>query len=298
MKLCLGTVQFGLDYGIKGQKRPEIGDSVRILDYATQNGVTGLDTASTYGSAEEIVGKFLRKKTIARDKLFIVSKLAPNALKKTQAKDYYKTIKDNLTTTLYRLGLAYLDSYILHNSKSVFDDEIMEALYRFQKEGYARKTGVSIYEVAEAKKCIERQNAEFMQLPYSILDQRMLNEDIFEMAASANTQIHSRSVFVQGLILMNEKEVPAFLRKAKPMLKKFDKLCQQHNISRAQVAVQFVKQQQAISHLVFGVDNLEQLKKFIITFNTNISKETIDKIANEFENIDSSVVMPSLWKKN
>ena len=63
MKLCLGTVQFGLDYGIRGQKKPSVEDAIKILDYATQNGIDNIDTALAYGNAEEVVGEFLKRKT-------------------------------------------------------------------------------------------------------------------------------------------------------------------------------------------------------------------------------------------
>ena len=66
MKLCIGTVQFGMDYGIKGQKKPTLEDSVAMLDYATQNGIYAIDTAEAYGVAENIVGEFLKRHTISR----------------------------------------------------------------------------------------------------------------------------------------------------------------------------------------------------------------------------------------
>ena len=65
MELCLGTVQFGLDYGIIGQKKPPLEYAVNCLDYATQNGIAAIDTAAAYGNAEEVVGAFLKKKTVA-----------------------------------------------------------------------------------------------------------------------------------------------------------------------------------------------------------------------------------------
>ena len=78
MELCLGTVQFGMDYGIKGQKQPSVERAVEMLEYATHNGITTIDTANAYGTAEDVVGVFLSKKTVSRDKLFIISKFRPN----------------------------------------------------------------------------------------------------------------------------------------------------------------------------------------------------------------------------
>ena len=138
-----------------------------------------------------------------------------------------------------------------------------------------------------------------MQLPYSIFDQRMKNNGVFDLSdANGNTtQIHSRSAFIQGLILMQENQVPDFLVKAKPIVKLIDKLCKKYNISRIALAMNYVKQEKAISHLVFGVDNIEQLKENIDIFQTDISKKIVDDISREFRNIEADIVMPSLWKK-
>ena len=297
MELCLGTVQFGMDYGIKGQKQPSVEQAVEMLDYATQNGIYTIDTANAYGTAEDVVGSFLKKKTIARDKLFIISKFRPNLLDDVKSDEYYKVMRENLENTLSRLRTDYLDSYLLHSARYVFDDEIIETLNRMKQDGLVKRVGVSVYEPDEAKKCIQRPNVEFMQLPYSIFDQRMEKAGVFEAANDDNIQIHSRSAFIQGLILMDEDEVPTFLSKAKPIVRKIDILCQRHGISRISLAMNYVKQQSRISHLVFGVDNIEQLKENIHIYQEDISKDIIYDIAKEFRDIEADIVMPSLWKK-
>lgn len=299
MELCLGTVQFGMDYGIRGQKQPSVEQAVQMLDYATQNGINNIDTANAYGTAEDVVGEFLKKKTIPREDLYIISKFRPNLLDEADENQYYDIMKANLENTLSRLHTDYLDSYLLHSARYVWDDAIIDTLNRMKKEGYVKHVGVSVYETDEAKKCIERPNVDFMQLPYSIFDQRMKTDGVFELAKKAEypTQIHSRSAFIQGLILMKEDEVPDFLAKAKPIVRKIDELCGQYEISRIELALNYVKRQNSISHLVFGVDNLEQLKENIRLFEHTLSEQVIDEISKEFVDIDADIVMPSLWKK-
>lgn len=297
MELCLGTVQFGMNYGIAGQRKPPVADAIQMLDYATQNGIDNIDTANAYGIAEDVVGDFLKKKTVSREKLTIISKFKPNMLDDVEGSKYYGIIKDNLTNSLERLGVDYLDVYLLHSSRYVFDDEIIDALNQLKTEGYVGKVGVSVYEVDEAKKCIERPNVDFMQLPYSIFDQRMLKDGVFELAKQGTTQIHSRSAFIQGLILMSENMVPDFLKKAKPIIRKIDNVCAQYHMSRIALAMSYVKRQETISHLVFGVDNLEQLKQDIEMFHCTIPDEIIDSISTQFSHIETDIVMPSLWKR-
>lgn len=297
MELCLGTVQFGMDYGIRGQKKPYIDDTLKMLDYATQNGIRSIDTANAYGTSEDVIGKFISRHTIARDELFIVSKCCPNLLDDHSENCYYTIIKNNLSNSLSRLHIDYLDTYLLHSSRYVYNDMIVAALNRLKKEGYARKVGVSVYEPDEAKKCIEHPNIDFMQLPYSIFDQRMLQNGVFDLADGRNIQIHSRSAFIQGLILMEENEVPPFLYQAKPILRKIKCICQQYGISRIELAMGFVKCQDVISHIVFGVDNMEQLREDIAVFTHSVPKTMIDEISKEFTSLQTDIVMPSLWKK-
>lgn len=296
MDLCLGTVQFGMKYGISGQVQPTVEMAVDMLDYATQNGIDTIDTANAYGTAEDVVGRFIRKKTVPRDRLCIISKFRPNLLDDVSQKLYYDVMKNNLLESLKRLGVDYLDIYLLHSSRYVFNDEILEALYQLKKDGYANKVGVSVYEAEEARRCIEHPKVDFMQLPYSIFDQRMKNANVFELA-QGNVEIHSRSAFIQGLILMDEQRVPDFLSKARPIVRKIDGLCKIHNISRISLAMNFVKQETNISHLVFGVDNIDQLKENIKVFNENLSVDLLDSISKEFASLDADIVMPSLWKK-
>lgn len=299
MELCLGTVQFGMDYGISGQKQPSVEQAVEMLDYAVQNGINTIDTANAYGTAEDVVGAFLRRQTVPRESLWIISKFRPNLLDDVKENAYYAVMKENLTNTLERLGVDYLDTYLLHSARYVYNDAIIATLNRFKQEGYTRKVGVSVYEVDEAKKCIERDNVDFMQLPYSVFDQRMKAGGIFDLAKKQGntTQIHSRSAFIQGLILMEENQVPDFLSKARPIVRKISELCRKYEISRIALAMNYVKQEASISHLVFGVDNIEQLKEDIRIFQEDIDRNVIREISREFSDIEADIVMPSLWKR-
>lgn len=299
MELCLGTVQFGMDYGIRGQKQPSMQDAVKMLDYATQNGINNIDTANAYGTAEDVVGKFLQRKTVDRHKLFIISKFRPNLLDDVSDDSYYNIMKKNLENSLDRLHTDYLDCYLLHSARYVWNDTIIDVLNQLKTEGYVKNVGVSVYEPDEAKKCIERANIDFMQLPYSIFDQRMKTEGVFDIAEreKKKTDIHSRSAFIQGLILMEENEVPEYLSQARPIVKKIDDICTQCGISRISLAMNYVKQQNTISHLVFGVDNISQLRQNIEIFKNDLPADLISNIAQEFTNIEANIVMPSLWKR-
>ena len=296
MELCLGTVQFGMDYGIKGQKQPSVEDAIKMLDYATQNGIDNIDTAAAYGTAEDVVGEFLNKKTISREKLFISSKLNPHKLDKAKPEDYKKIIRQCLNNSLKRLNTEYINAYVFHTPEYSLNEPLLQALYEVKEEGKIIHCGVSVYYPNEAKACINSDFVDFIQLPSSIFDQRMRKEGVFDLALkNGKTQIHSRSAFIQGLILMTEDEIPNFLLGAKPIIRKIDTICLKYDISRIKLAMLYVKQFKAISHLVFGVDNIEQLKENINIFTEDFSSDILKEIGKEFENIEANIMMPSLW---
>lgn len=296
MNLRLGTVQFGMDYGINNQKKPSISDCVAMLDYATQNGVVNLDTAFAYGTAESVVGDFLKKKTISREKLNISSKLVPNIMDEIAPEDYEAKVLELIKGQLKTLGTDYLDVYLYHSARYIYNDALLSALQIVKKEGLAKKVGVSVYEPDEAKKGLANDKVDFMQFPYSIFDQRMLASGIFDLPLNG-TEIDTRSAFIQGLIIMGENDIPPFLAKAKPIVRKIDEVCAKYNVNRVALAMNFVKQQKSISSLVFGVDNMDQLKADINYFNKEIPGNIVNEIANEFTGIETDIVMPSLWKK-
>lgn len=297
MKLCLGTVQFGMDYGINGQKKPARDAAIDILDYAVNNGITTFDTANAYGDAEEVLGEFLKCKKIVRSELRLFSKLKPNILENKNESEWYSLIRDNLENSLQRLEIDYLDGYLLHTPRYVFNRRIVEILNGLKDEGIIKKIGVSIYYLDEAEKGLQDNMIDTIQIPYSIFDQRLEKGGFFNRREILNKEILSRSAFLQGLILMNEKDVPPFLTKSIPVIRKMNELCEKYQISKAVLALNYVKRQMGIDYLVFGVDNLEQLKEIISASTNKIDDELVSIISKEFNGLDSDIIIPSLWSR-
>lgn len=298
MKLCLGTVQFGMDYGIRGKKKPILSDSLGMLDYAIHHGIDTIDTASAYGEAEDVIGAYFAENQPVRQYVRLISKFRPNLLDDVPEKQYYSIMRSNLEESLRRLHTDYLDGYLLHSARYVYQNAIIEALVRLKSKGYVKAVGVSVYEPDEAKAGIMRDDLDFLQLPYSVLDQRMLHSGVFALAEEHRFSLHTRSAFIQGLVLMEPREVPPFLReRAAPILQTIDSVCKEAGLTRLQLAMGFVKRQAAVSHLVFGVRNLEQLREDIFVFQQDLSEDVLTELETRFSNISADIVMPSLWKK-
>lgn len=297
MELCLGTVQFGLDYGVFNTPKKEPEYCIKCLDYATQNGIYAIDTATAYGTAEEITGRFLAQKTIPRDKLYISTKHLPNILDDYEADDYIRIIRENIQKSLKTLHIDYVDAYYFHSSRYAFKPELLDAIKVMQQEGLAKKVGVSVYYPEEALACFESESIDCIQAPYSIFDHRMKEEGVFVKGQESGFNIDVRSAFIKGLIRLREDEVPEHLKKAKPILRKLDQLCEMTGFSRIDLAIGYIKREKEINHLVFGIRNIEQLQEDINAFNKDIPQEIFDTIDKEFSGIDADLVIPSLWVK-
>ena len=202
-----------------------------------------------------------------------------------------------LARSLKRLKTDYLDAYVCHVPTAVSNAAICEAMAKAKEAGLVRHVGFSIYETDEAKSCAANGVCDFMQIPFSVLDQRMATEGALSAAASKGMTVHARSAFVQGLALMEENEVPERLEAARPLLRRFGELCAAAGLSRRTLALAFVRRRREISHLVFGVDNLEQLKENIAAFEEPVPADTLDEAERIFHDVDSDLVMPNKWRK-
>ena len=294
MELCLGTAQFGMDYGIQSAGQPKLAEAIEMLETAVQNGVSAIDTAAAYGTAEEVVGEFIKKHGGIRDRVSLISKLSPTILNGVPQEQYAAVIRENLMQSLSKLNTDYLDGYLLHNAEHIYNEAIADALFQIKKDGLTRNVGVSVYTPDEAKKGMER-GFDILQIPYSVFDQRMDEYGVLDLAQSKGTDLHARSTFTQGLMLMDEADIPAHLEKARPVVRKLTEFCKNHNISRLHLALAFVARQKAVSHLVFGVDGRRQLLEIVCANRHTISDDVLVEAMREFSCLEESIIMPSKW---
>lgn len=297
MELRLGTVQFGMDYGIAGQRKPGLEEAIDCLACAVRNGVRAVDTAEAYGDAEWIVGEFLSRGFAAREELSISTKLLPNSLDGVAGADLEKTIALRLDESLARLRIGSVDAYLLHSSRYAFRADILEALQSVKEAGRALKVGVSVYDPEEAFACIESGLVDFIQAPFSVFDRRMKDSGVLDAALEAGVEFDTRSAFIQGLVTMEPAEVPPFLADAVPILERLDSVSRETGLTRVALAMGYVAREEAISALVFGVDSLCQLEEDIRAFAEPLPEEVAALMDDEFAGVPAEVVMPSLWKR-
>lgn len=260
MKLALGTVQFGLSYGISNVAgQTPYDEVVRILEVAEAGGVRLLDTAAAYGESEAVLGK-----SVASSQRFqIITKLPGLGPERTEA-EQLAAAGTCFERSLARLGCSSVYGLLLHRA----DDLLQkggEALYRFlsrlKEAGRVEKFGVSVYSPEQLERLLTRFPVDLVQVPLNVFDQRHLSQ--FDHLKRLGVEIHVRSAFLQGLLLMTPEEVPPSLSSAVPHLRRYREAIGAWGLTPLQAALAFVRQIESVDQIVVGVACAQQLREIL-----------------------------------
>lgn len=280
MKLGLGTVQFGCSYGISNTKGQVLKDEVkRILDFAHKNGIDILDTASLYGNSEEILGQF------DLSKFKIVTK--------TPKIDYAISGKENLSNfekafenSLAKLNQKSVYGLLFHESNDLlgeFANDLYNLIRDLKDKGLVEKIGVSVYTPEQLIKIIEKYEIDLVQLPMNILDQRFI--PILKELKSKNIEIHTRSTFLQGLLLLKEEKINQYFDSIKNILTSIPspKLAQ---------ALHFVNNIKEVDRIIVGTTCQKDLEEIVLALNENVENLDYAKYAIS----DERFILPQNWR--
>lgn len=247
-KLALGTVQFGLDYGISNTRGQVPADEVReILDAAQRGGIAVLDTAHAYGNSESVLGRGLA--SVAPDTFRIVSKFPPG----TQP-DMATVLRESLV----RLGRENLAGYLFHSLDSYRQaPSRWEEMAELKAAGWIDKRGFSLYQPADARTLLaEGLDLEMVQVPFSVLDQRW--KTVFPELKAAGVEIHVRSAFLQGLVFQDPEGLDPHFGAALPALRRLRQLARESGQSIAALCLGFALRQPEIDQVIVGVAGTDQ----------------------------------------
>lgn len=287
-KLILGTVQFGLDYGINNtQGKPEEENVFDILDNAHAAGVQILDTAVAYGNAPKVIGNYHRAKTNRFD---VISKfkLAHLATAKQPLAIWLEQhLKELNVPSLWGLMFHAFDDY---NGQT----ELIEELVALKAKGLIQHIGVSLYRNEELSIVTNDPAVDFIQLPYNMLDNNKQRGALLEQANRLGKMIHTRSVFLQGLFFKSLDNIPSKLSPLLPYLKQIKKIEKEHQLSTAELALAYAHANPNIQGVLAGVDSLEQLQANLAALKTPLPLSVVGELDSiDVNNI--SLLNPSNW---
>ncbi len=275
-RLGLGTAQFGLAYGVANATgRPSPAQVQAILAAAAGFGVSLLDTAPAYGDAERLVGE------LAPGSLPIVTKTRGDL-----------PVREGLLASLARLRRPRVDALLVHDRHALLGpagDALFAELVAVRNAGLATRIGVSVYHPDEAGALLARYPLEVVQLPLNVLDQRALASGLLARLRARGVEVHARSPFLQGLLLMAPAHVPASLAAAREPLAAFQARARARGLTPHAAALGFARGVPGVDVVVFGVDGIAQVRE---------AAATAPLVAAEWADLacpDLAVVDPSRW---
>ena len=286
-QLAIGSAQFGLAYGIANRNgKTALREVGRILGVARSAGVDTIDTAVAYGDSETALGD------IGLQGWHVVSKIP--AIPPGQA-DVAEWVLRSVRSSLKRLRTDKLAGLLLHRPGDLVGaagEELLCGLMRVKAEGLAEKIGVSVYgpdEIVSAKKWFL---PDLVQIPFNPVDQRAVRSGAISELCREGVEVHIRSVFLQGLLLMPAGTRPVFFDRWSGIWELWNRWLSENSLTPLQVCLRFALQQHGISRVVIGVESAEQLEEVLAA-----ADGVLPVLPEEVQCSEDELVNPSLWQK-
>jgi aryl-alcohol dehydrogenase-like predicted oxidoreductase len=298
-KLTLGTVQLGLNYSIQNSSsKPDIRQSFDILDFALKAGINTLDTASTYGNAEQIIGNFKEKRP--DHQVNIVTKFKISDKNLHHFGQAWSEVYRSITTSLAMLRIKVIPICLFHKNKDQPMDLVMkilpEILENLIKDGLIEIGGISVYHPDELKYVLDHDIIKAIQAPMNVFDQRLRQSDLLQQIHNQQKLIFIRSLYLKGLLFMSFKDLKGSLTEAGKYLKILHDIANQSDMTVAQLAFSYVRDMKEVTSIVFGADNIKQIQQNIqLLQSKELEASTREAVENEFHNLPESIITPHLW---
>ena len=278
-KLALGTVQFGLDYGLTNHSgQVQIEEIKSILRFAKSKNIHLIDTASSYGNCEEVLG------SVGITDFQVITKTS--SLKRS-----VNEVIDNFYKCLNNLNIDQVDGLLIHDFNDV-ENEHFDLLYKklieLQQQGYLRKIGFSAYTPEQVDFLLRNFDFELIQVPFNVFDNRLIKGGQLQALNNKDIEVHVRSVFLQGLLLDFNNLSNYFLTWEKQFVD-YQNLVESKGLSLIEFALNYVLSVPEIDKVLVGVNNEKQLIEIV-----NATKK--QAITNAFIIDDLNLLNPSRWK--
>jgi len=300
MKLALGTVQFGLDYGISNSHGKVCKSQVNdILDKALSLGINTLDCAGAYGDSEQVLGKLINNVDFN-----IITKIPKLSDDETSILEYFQQ-------SLQSLNRNKVQTLLFHSAENLinhpYKKTLFQQLIKLKQTGLVNEIGVSVYTPKQLQDIHQQFVIDVAQVPINIFDQRFIEPNFINFCVQKKIKLHARSLFLQGLLLfdgkVDENKLPEYFEPFKNKLNAFSDLAQHLACSKLTLALAIVAQNShniqhgfhVIEHIVVGVCNSLQLIEIVDAY------EQAQKLTINDENLTTladsrlELINPSLW---
>lgn len=286
-RIALGTVQFGVPYGI-ANKLGQVSrtEAKSILQQALLHNIDIIDTAIGYGESESCLGEA----GVKSFKLITKLPAIPEG-----CIDIKKWVKQQLQESLSRLGVEKIYGLLFHRPEQLLGlngNTLYEVLLRLKERGLIEKIGISIYSPSDLELLTNNFYFDLVQAPFNILDRRLFSTGWMQRLKDGGVEIHTRSAFLQGLLLMKQVAIPSKFLPWNGILRKWHDWLDENDISALKASLAFPLSFPQIDRVVVGVDSQSQLLQIVSAENEPINTD-LPHLASEDENL----INPANWSK-
>jgi len=283
--IAIGTANFGMQYGVANTDGRLSKKSVEeILALAKSRGVTCLDTANAYGESQKVLGEI-----DVRDWRIIskISSIPPGCI------DVPAYVRTQISLILDSLRVSEFDTVLVHNAKDLvgdFGEQVFEEIQKAQSKGQVRKIGVSIYDPNDLELITSRFNLDLVQAPINVFDNRLQDSGWLDRLVSTGTEVHARSVFLQGVLLSTDAQNNSFFKPWKSTFEKWNSFCEATRNAPLMNCIKHVNSYDGVSHAVVGIDSAQNLSEVFDAFS-----EPPQRISGNDFCADSQLINPATW---
>jgi aryl-alcohol dehydrogenase-like predicted oxidoreductase len=228
-----------------------------MLQLAAENGIDTLDTAIAYGESEDCLGE------IGTEGFKLVTKLpsVPDGYS-----DVNGWVQEQVAASSSRLGVSKLYGLLLHRPDQLLGlngKKLYQSLQRLKDDGRVQKIGVSIYTPSELEAITKQFHLDLVQAPFNLVDRRLLATGWLQRLKDGGVEIHTRSSFLQGLLLMPYEAIPSKFAPWAELWSKWHDWLARHSVTALQACLAYPLSFSEIDHVVVGADSVSQLKQII-----------------------------------
>ena len=292
-KLMLGTVQFGLPYGIANTSgQPSYETSRDILACAIAGGVNCLDTAAGYAESEMVLGRALAELGCA-EQVVVVSKFrhCADELADEQAVECF--LEESVVASLKALRLESLPVCLFHREE---DMRHFAAAQRLRERGLIRHLGVSVMTPDAAGAIVADGQAEAMQIALNLFDHRHTRQGVCAAAQAHELPLFARSVYLQGLLLMPEEKIPPQLAEVIPLRRELTSLAVAAGMPLAELALRYAMSLDALACVLVGVESIEQMRaNLALAEKGPLDAALVLAIDQLVPDLPDRILKPNLW---
>ena len=286
-KIGLGTVQWGMAYGVANRgPQTSIDEVERIMAVARSAGITLLDTAMAYGEAEMVLGQLdltgmhVVTKTPRFERQRMTDQEADELIK-----SFRRSLRRLRCSSVYGLLVHHVDDLLVPGG-----ERLVEAMLALRQDGLVQRIGLSVYTSEQISAALRLFTPDLVQLPLSVFDQRLARDGSIERLKSLGVEIHARSVFLQGLLLMPPATVPVYFQPWQAQLQAWHSTCEAKGVRPQHAALAFACDLPQIDGCVVGVQSYSQLEELLNGLDTVSAFDVAS-----FSCHDVELINPARW---